>query len=90
MAIDVQALSERVWMAGSSGMWAGRGTVAGRSVGAALMARLNFFFLGAAALLPRFSRIPPSIHRLRIARSSSGIGGESGGIFGSSSWVTSR
>ena len=86
--MEAQALTPCVRVTGSSGILAGSGVTAGRSVGAASIAMATVF-LAAAALLPLFSSTPSSIHFLIRARSSSGMGGESGGIFGSSWWVMS-
>ncbi len=68
---------------------AGIGTSAGRSVEGADKARSYFFFLAALATLPEFSSTPPSIHLRSVSIISSAIFGDSGGIAGSSSCVTS-
>ena len=88
VASAAQASSFPVCTAGSSGRWAGSGGTAGRSVAGATIATSTFF--GATATLPLVSSTPPSIQAFSTCRSASGIGGASGGIVGSSSWLTTR
>ncbi len=64
------------------------GATAGRSVAGVVNAISNFFFVD-FALLPAFSRTPPSIHCRIVSIIASGILGDSGGIAGSEACVIS-